>query len=171
MKGEVPRRSREKSNQGVGDFRFITFTIFFFFFQLLHFIIFFYTFFYPDLYPLPATHVACSRRSDSAVGSVAKLKKKKREVKSRGGTGEICGIPRTGYPRHLATLPMAPIFFLGRLENLSFFTEITVCWDTGFHKFRALGFLQFFLEHNLSEASESQTSCSSRMPYQGRGRG
>ena len=60
--GRGRRRSREKANQGVGDFRFITITIFFF--QLLYFIISFFTLFthdiyshpHPHLYPLPTTH-------------------------------------------------------------------------------------------------------------------
>ena len=53
--GRRQRRSREKGNQGVGDFRYINFTIFFLFlFQLLYFIIFFLFFFHPR--PLPTTH-------------------------------------------------------------------------------------------------------------------
>ena len=65
--GRRQRRSREKGNQGVGDFRFINFTICFSFSVsitlLYHF--FFYTFFYPrhsstptthDPRPLPTTH-------------------------------------------------------------------------------------------------------------------
>ena len=66
--GRWQRRSREKGNQGVGDFRFVNFTICFSFFVsislLYHFFLFF---FYPrhsptptptthDLYPLPTTH-------------------------------------------------------------------------------------------------------------------
>ena len=62
--GRRQRRSREKGNQGVGDFRYINFTIFFLFlFQLLYFIIFFSILFSlttfthtHDPRPLPTTH-------------------------------------------------------------------------------------------------------------------
>ena len=47
---------------------------------------------------------------------------------------------------------MAPnFFFLVQLENLCFFIEIIYAGHTGFDKFRALGSLQFFLEHSLDE--------------------
>ena len=63
ISGRGRRRSREKGNQGVGDFRFINilqlFSIYFIiFFQLLYIIIFFCTFFTHDIYPhpRPTTH-------------------------------------------------------------------------------------------------------------------
>ena len=44
--------------------------------------------------------------------------------------------------------PWRLTFVLGQLENLCFFLEI-IRWHTGFHKIRALGSLQFFLEHSI----------------------
>ena len=44
--------------------------------------------------------------------------------------------------------PWCLTFVLRRLENLTFFIEV-ICWALGFHKFRALGSLQFFLERSL----------------------
>ena len=57
ISGRGRTRSREKGNQGIGDFRFINILqlnfFYLFFFQLLCFIIFFYTFFTHEIYPHP----------------------------------------------------------------------------------------------------------------------
>ena len=85
--GRRQRRSREKGNQGVGDFRYINFTIFFLFlFQLLYFIIFFLFFFHPrhsptptptthDLYPLPTTF-SYSQSSILYTGHITRVSKR-----------------------------------------------------------------------------------------------
>ena len=57
ISGRGRRRSRETGNQGVGDFRFITFTIFFlFFFNYFTLSFFFYTFFLPTTFTHTHTH-------------------------------------------------------------------------------------------------------------------
>ena len=47
--------------------------------------------------------------------------------------------------------PWCPTFVLGRLKNAG---------HTGFHKFRALGSLQFFLEHSLASPNFKEILCS-----------
>ena len=57
ISGRGRRRSRETGNQGVGDFRFITFTIFFFFFSIIllyHFFLYFFS--AHNIHPHPHPH-------------------------------------------------------------------------------------------------------------------
>ena len=49
-----------------------------------------------------------------------------------------------------ARWPVAPNFCSWATRNLSFFMGIIYAGHTGFHKFRALGSHQFFLEHSLA---------------------
>ena len=44
--------------------------------------------------------------------------------------------------------PWHLMFALGRLTNFTFLIK-SMCWALGFHSFRALGSLNFFLEHRL----------------------
>ena len=56
-----------------------------------------------------------------------------------------CALAESGGPWHLT-------FALGQLENLRFFIQI-IYWDPRFYSFRALGSVQFSLEHSLDVAN------------------
>ena len=66
------------------------------------------------------------------------------------------GIPWLVHVKHAcvcssrARWPVAPNFCSWATRNLSFFIGIIDAGHTGFHKFRALGSHQFFLEHSLA---------------------
>ena len=76
-------------------------------------------------------------------------------VYKNGTTGdlfweEFCKLQYQGCPPAEPSGLWRLIFVLGRLENLCFSIESkSYAGHTGFHKFRALGSLQFFLEHSL----------------------
>ena len=74
--------------------------------------------------------------------------------KKQGNNVSYCVISNQGCALVEPSGPWCLTFVLGRLENLSFFIEI-ICWAPGFHKFRALGSLQFFLEHSLGNLHRS----------------
>ena len=66
------------------------------------------------------------------------------------------GIPWLVHIKHAclcssrARWPVVPNFCSRATRNLSFFIGIIYAGHTGFHKFRALGSHQFFLEHSLA---------------------